>query len=431
MKVLSRMGAILLGIVVVGFALIGVLTTLRGTPVSRVRAIGDARPPAVGDPLFEPTAELLTETPLEDGNRVQLLLNGDETYPALWRDLRGARHSITVQSYYTQPGRMADTLSAILRERARAGVRVLFLVDAFGSQDLPDEYFDALRSAGVRTAVFRPIRWYSLDKAQHRFHVRGVVIDGRIGYTGGFGIDDKWWGDGLREGEWRETNVRFTGPAVMQLQGTFASAWTEATGILLTGDLFFPPAAWASTGTRVAGLLHSDAGIGSTSAARFLALSIAGARRTLYISNSYFIPDDDFVDLLRRADRRGVDVRILTAGPKTDVPLTRWAGRARYAELLEAGVRIWEYQPAMMHAKTLVADGLWSTVGGMNFDNRSLALNDESNLLVLDAEFGAELQRVFVADLRHAREIRLDRFRERPWTDRVREWGASLLSRLL
>ncbi len=169
-----------------------------------------------------------------------------------------------------------------------------------------------------------------------------------------------------------------------QLQATFASGWAEASGELITGDVFFPPQSFAEVGPVRAALLHSVPTVGSTPAERFLALSISGARRTLYISNSYFVPDDDFRDLLVRAAKRGVDVRVLTAGDKSDVKTTLYAGRARYPELIEGGVRIYEYQPTMMHAKTFVVDGVWSTVGSLNFDNRSLVFNNESNLVALD-----------------------------------------------
>jgi cardiolipin synthase len=226
--------------------------------------------------------------------------------------------------------------------------------------------------------------------------------------------------------------VRFEGPAVAQLQSAFAAAWAEANGDLLTGDLFFPRATFKQVaGPTQAGLLFTAPTSGSTPAERFLALSIAGARRTLYISNSYFVPDDDFRELLVHAAKRGVDVRVLTAGPETDVKTTWYAGRARYEELLRAGVRIYEYIPTMMHAKTMVVDTLWSTIGSMNFDNRSLAFNNESNLVMLDATLGAQLHRTFLEDLRYSKEIRLDEFRRRPWTMKAMEKGASLLSRVL
>jgi cardiolipin synthase len=286
----------------------------------------------------------------------------------------------------------------------------------------------ALRRAGVTVVPFRPLRLSTLYVLQNRSHVRGIVIDGRVGWTGGFGIDDKWLGDGRTNGAWRETNVRFEGPAVRQLQAAFAAAWTEATGVLVSGRATVDR---YEDGVKTAGLLYASPTLGSTAAERFLALSIAGARKTLYVTNAYFAPDENFVALLAQAARRGADVRLLVAGPRTDVRLARTAGRARYDRLLTAGVRIYEWQPSTLHAKTLVVDGLWSSVGTMNFDNRSLALNDEVTLMVLDPEFGRRMDTIFLADLRHAREITAEQFRQRPWTERVGEWGANLITRLL
>ncbi|HEU4643745.1 MAG TPA: phospholipase D-like domain-containing protein [Gemmatimonadaceae bacterium] len=429
---ITRILRALLWLLLFVFAFIGVEYTTRGTPLSRVSAIGDhGGPPGAADSLFERTMELFTGITLDPGNRVEVLANGDETYPRLWRDLRSARQSITLQMYYCKPGRMADTLKAIISEQARRGVRVLFLHDAFGSQNLTDGYLDSLRAAGVKVAIFRPVHWYSLHKAQSRSHIRVVVVDGRIGYTGGFGIDDKWFGDGHSADEWRDTNVRFTGPAVAQLQATFAAGWVEATGQLLTGDLFFPHEPPQPGAVQLAALFHSAPTIGSTPAERYLALSIAGARKTLYITNSYFVPDDDFRNLLERAARRGVDVRVLTAGQKTDVKVTLWAGRDRYPDLLDAGVKIYEYQPTMMHAKTLVVDGVWSSIGTMNFDNRSMVFNDESNLLVLDPDVGARMDSLFLDDLRYSKEIEAKQFERRGVGEKIMERGATLLSRVL
>lgn len=426
--------AVGLGILLLLFAFIGIEYSLRGTPLSRVTAVGDsAGPPEVADSLFGRTIALFTGTPLQPGNDVQILVNGDGTYPLLWRDLRAARESVTLQLYYCKPGRMADTLAEIITERARSRVRVLLLLDAFGSEGLGDDYLAGLRAAGVRVASFRPVHWYALHKAQHRSHIRVVVVDGRIGYTGGFGIDDKWFGDGHSPGAWRDTNTRFTGPAVAQLQATFIAGWVEATGQLITGDLFFPPepARAHDSGAQLAALFHSAPTIGSTPAGRFMALTISGARQRLYIANSYFVPDEDLVEMLTRAARRGVDVRVLTAGDKTDVQMTRWAGRGRYQRLLEGGVRIYEYQPTMMHAKTLVVDGLWSSIGTMNFDNRSMVFNDESNLLVLDPAVGATMDSLFLADLEYSSEITLPDFALRGIVARARENFADALSRLL
>jgi cardiolipin synthase len=424
-------GLIAGGLLLFGFSCVGLLYLTRGTPVSSVRTFGQAPPPSVIDPLFRRTIDLLAGMTMQDGNDVEVLVNGDNTYPRLWADLKSARHTITLQMYYCNPGKVADTLKEILIDRARAGVRILFLQDAIGSQNLTEEWQDSLRAAGVQVGIFRPPRWYQLDKAGHRSHIRVVVIDGHIGYTGGFGIDDKWLGDGRTNGSWRDTNVRFLGPSVMQLQAAFAAGWAEATGELITGQLFFPIEEFQSDGDDFGALLHMAPTIGSTPAERFLALSIEGARRTMYISNSYFVPDDDFRRMLVAAAKRGVDVRILTASDKTDIKTTWYAGRKRYEELLEGGVRIFEYAPSMMHAKTFVIDGIWSTVGTMNFDNRSLAYNDESNLVAFDRRVGAVMDSIFLDDIRHATEITLEEFRRRPWHQKVFESGASVISRLL
>jgi len=427
--VLVGAAALLVG----ALSLIGLRYLTRGTPVASVSGVdGNRELPKTDDELFCKSIELLTGTTLELGNHAELCLNGDGTYERLFADLAGARGTITLQMYYCQPGKIADRFAEVMRARAKAGVRILFLLDAFGSAKLTEEYLDSLRAAGVHVAKFRPVNWYALEKAYARSHIRVVVIDGRIGYTGGFGMDDKWLGDGRHEDQWRDTNVRFTGPAVQQLQATFATGWAEATGELLTGSELFPPQSEdIANGSMRAALLHTAPTIGSTPAERLLALSIAAARHTLYITNSYFVPDDDFVRLLGEAAKRGVDVRVLTPGELNDVKSTWYAGRAQYEKLLESGVRIFWYQPAMIHAKAFIVDGCWASIGTMNFDNRSLAFNDESNLLVLDDGFGGLVREMFVDDLTRSKEVTLEEFRRRPRTERMLEWGASRLARVL
>jgi cardiolipin synthase len=429
-------------LLVLALSLIGLRYLTRGTPVADVSGVdGNRELPKTSDELFETSIELLTGTTLTSGNHAELCLNGDGTYDRLFADLSAAKSTITLQMYYCQPGKVADRFGEIMRERARAGVRVLFLLDAFGSAKLTEEYLQSLCDAGVEVARFRPVKWYQLEKAYARSHIRVVVVDGCIGYTGGFGMDDKWLGNGRHPDQWRETNVRFTGPAVLGLQATFATGWAEATGELLTGPKLFPE--WVdddadeaddaddAAGAMRAALLHTAPTVGSTAAERLLALSIAAARHTLYITNSYFVPDDDFVRLLREAAGRGVDVRVLTPGKLNDVKSTWYAGRAQYERLLEGGVRIFWYQPSMIHAKAFVVDGCWASIGTMNFDNRSLAFNDESNLLVLDEGFGGAVREMFLDDLTRSTEVTLEEFRRRPRTDRLLEWGASRLARVL
>jgi cardiolipin synthase len=425
MKWVKRLGLLFVGLVLVVFALMGYLYATRGTPTRSVYALGDPLgPPAIGDTSFLHSVELLTKTDLETGHHIEPLFNAAGTYPRLWQDLRAAQHSITLQLYYCKPGALADSLKHVLIDRARAGVRTLVLLDAFGAQDLSEAYQDSLRSVGVRVAHFRSVKWYSLHKAQHRSHIRVVVIDGVVGYTGGFGLADQWL-------KWRETNVRFTGPAVRQLQAAFSAAWAEATGELLTGRRAFGLAAATDTGGVLAGLLHAEPAVGSTTAERFLALTVTAARKTLFVTNAYFVPDDDFRRMLRSAARRGVDVRVLTAGKETDVKIVRLAARRRYQELLRDGVRIYEYRPTMVHAKTIVADGVWSTIGTMNFDNRSLALNDESNLLIHDSATAAILERRFLNDLHHSDEIKLREFAKRSIFSKALERVASGAAKIM
>ena len=409
-------------------ALIGFLHLTRGTAVRHVRGVGpEGIPIAVSEPQFPLNVAMLTGASLSAGNRVEVALNGDGTYPRLWDDLRAARESITLQLYYGASGRMAKNLEQILLDRAKSGVRVLVLYDAFGTVDMPVEHRDALRAGGVLVEPFRPLRLSTLHLAQNRSHVRGVVIDGRVAWTGGFGIDDKWFGDGRTNGSWRETNVRFEGPAVRQLQAAFAAGWAEATGVLVTGR----GALTEYEDGVAAGLLHASPTLGSTAAERFFALSIGAARKTLYITSAYFAPDRNFIDLLIAADKRGVDVRILTAGGQTDVNIVRLAGRAWYTTLLAGGVRLYEWQPSTLHAKTFVVDGEWATIGSMNFDNRSLALNDEATLMVRDGPMGQQMDRMFLDDLRSAQEITTEGFSQRSWFQRIAEHAANLITRLL
>ena len=414
---------LVLGIVGGVLALIGLLDAVKGTPVKHVLGFGNGHIPSVHDENFETSMELATRTELVPGNRAEYFWNGDQTYPRLFADLRAAKASITILLYYNKDGKMAEILAEILTERAQAGVDVLFLYDAWGTS-WKGEYIARLRRMGVRIEKFRPISIQAINSLNHRSHIRVVCVDGRIGWTGGFGIDDKWFGGGRAHDEWRDTNVRFTGPAVSQLQSAFTSCWAETTGDLLVGERLYPVNDENAAGDgdgMIAGVLHGSPSVGSTEAERFFALSIAAAKEKLYITNSYFVPDRDFRRLIADAARRGVDVRVLTVSEKGDVKSTWYAGRARYEELLSAGVRIFEYQPTMMHAKTIVVDGRWSGVGSMNADNRSLSFNEETVFLALSEGAASTVERHFLDDLEHSKEIRLAEFRERGNWERLKE----------
>jgi cardiolipin synthase A/B len=413
-------------------ALLGAFYFTKGTPIRRVRAVsGRAETPAPDEELFCEIAEEHLDTVLEEGNELEVLFDGDGVYPRLWEDLRAASELIVWQVFWHKPGRLSDELGEILRERARSGVTVLLLRDAYGSWGVPGEYWRALAAAGVEIADYRPYRPSQLYKAPQRSHARCVVIDGEIGYTGGFAVADEWLGDGRSAGQWRDTTVRFRGPAVRHLTAAFAANWGEATGELLIGEQLFPESVLERRGTTRAGLVYAAPSLGSTDGERLWALSLAAARESFYLTTAYFVPEPGMRAFLCRAARRGIDVRVLTPGAHTDKPSTWWAGRKHYEELLEAGVRLYEYRPTMVHAKTMVVDRTWAGVGSLNFDNRSLALNDEVMLVASDRRIAAVLHDRFLADIELADELSLDQVRHRGLPARLREHGWALVARLL
>lgn len=424
---------LIIGALLLFFSVVGILYLTRGNPVSCVRVLGSKESgPDVRKDEFRRLVETHVNTTFLDENVLEVHTNGD-VYPRLFDDLRSAEKLITWHVFWFKPGKLADQLRAVLEERARAGVKVLLLRDAWGSLGRGwGDYWDSLKAAGVEVATFRPLRWNTIYKFQQRSHTRTVVIDGKVGWTGGFSISDEWLGDGRHEDQWRDTSVRIDGPSAAQLQSAFAADWAEACGALIVGDDAFPREVYdREEGSGFAGLFYSAPSIGSTDAERYFALSIAGAQQTLYITNAYFIPDDDFRHLLKEAAGRGVDVRVLTPGGNTDKKAVWYCGRRRYEELIEGGVRIYEYKPTMVHAKTLVADRVWSSIGTVNFDNRSMSLNDEVALLMHDRAIGEELHRIFLEDIEHATEIDLDEFRKRGPVGRFLEYFCYIVVRLL
>ncbi|MGH9456228.1 MAG: phospholipase D-like domain-containing protein [Thermoanaerobaculia bacterium] len=418
---ISTVLVVVLLLVFAFFAFVLAQYVMRENRVGRVRTIGspDGRLSA-GNEQFRETFQLLTATKLYPGNEVEVLFNGSETYPRLFDDLRAAKELITWHVFWLRPGRLADELADILIERAKSGVKIFFLMDAFGSKGFTDDYGARLRAAGIEVAVFRPFHWRLLYKVQQRSHVRAVLIDGRVGWTGGFGIDDRWDGDGRHPGQWRDTNVRVRGPAVDQLQASFVAAWAETMGEMLVGGGLFH-ADDEPEGDVTCGLVYTQPALGTTQGERYFVLSISAAQERLWITSPYFIPDDDFRELLYAAAERGVDVRILTPGANNDKTSVMYASRSHYRQLVEKGIRIWEYEPTMVHAKTLVADSVWFSVGTINFDNRSVMLNDEVTLVGWDERIGATLEQAFAGDLEHAREVTVEEVARYSLMERVKQ----------
>jgi cardiolipin synthase len=371
----------------------------------------------LGEASFFPTLEAYTATPIVAGNRVEILLNGEEIFPAMIRAIRSARRTVTYAQYYWEEGPVARAMAEALAERCRAGVGVKVLLDGFGTLGMPAEHVELMSRSGCHLATFRPLTPWSWPRANYRNHRRVLVVDGRVGFTGGSGISRKWMGNGRIENHWRDTDVQVHGPVVEYLQGAFAENWLEATGMVLGGDAYFPRPQRAGGETYAQVVRSSPAG-GSFAMYTMFLLAIASARRSIMISNPYFVPDDRMTEVLQKAVKRGVKVTVLVPGA-IDHNLVRQASRGKYGEMLRAGIEIYEYQAALLHAKTMVVDGVWTTIGSTNLDNRSFALNDELNLIAYSPQVGRQLERVFAEDLAHARRVEYGRWSRRGIVDRV------------
>ncbi|MES2639791.1 MAG: phospholipase D-like domain-containing protein [Myxococcota bacterium] len=378
----------------------------------------------VEDTVFRRSIGALLGPPLLPGNRVTLLVNGDSFYPSMLEAIRAAERTITLETYMMWSGRIASTFVEALTNRALAGVRVHVTLDWFGSRKLGEDVRARMRAAGIELALYRPPTWGNLLRFDQRTHRRILVVDGRVGFAGGMGITDVWTGNAQGPGHWRDTAVRVEGPVVAQLQGAFVDNWVETTGSLLHGDAYFPEL--PQRGDVVAQAFWSSPHEGNYNARVMYHLSIASAKRTIRLANAYFVPDRLMMRTLLDARARGVAVELLVAGP-TDIPLTRWAGRLRWGKLLTAGIRIFVYQAAVLHAKTMVVDDLWSTVGSANVDRLSLRLLDEVNVNVLDPRVAAEHVAIFEQDKSQSIEVTLDGWRNRSWFSRAKEWFAGLL----
>jgi cardiolipin synthase len=359
----------------------------------------------VGEPAFMRALEAHTMGGLIDGNRVDLLLNGDEIFPAMLTAIRGATTTITFANFVYEKGRVAQDMAEALAERCRAGVGVNILLDAVGSGDMPRQFRDMWRAAGCHFAFYHPLNPFTIRRLNHRNHRRILVVDGRVGFTGGTGIGEKWTGDGRREGYWRQTDVRVEGPIVRFLQAAFAENWRDTTAQLLGGDAYFPPP--VRRGEVAAQSVKSSGASGAAEAYLLFHLAVDSARSSIYITNPYYVPDDSLAEAIARAARRGVDVSVITAGVVGTIPdrLVRQASHAHFGRALEAGAKIYEYGPAFMHAKTMVVDGQWVSIGSANLDNRSFALNDELNLVFMDRALAAKMTEIFRQDLKHTRQV--------------------------
>ena len=390
---------------------------------AKVISVQELPPITLGESTFFPTIEAHTDAPIVAGNRIEVLLNGD-TFPVMLRDIKAAKSTITFAQYLFEGGDLAREFAEAFAERCRAGVKANILLDSHGSGKTPADILALMRDAGCLVEFFRRVEapaiifpWKLLDY-NYRSHRRILVIDGRVGFTGGYGIADTWQGDGRTDKHWRDTNARIEGPVVKFLQASFAESWLETTAIAIGGEGYFPRL--EPVGKLPAQIVSSSPAGGSFQNYMLFLLSINSARNSILITNPYFIPDPVMTEALLKAVSRGVRVAVLAPG-KIDSRLTYVASRSHYGKLLRSGVEIYEYQAALMHAKTMVVDGIWATIGSTNFDNRSFALNQELNLTVYDGGITQRLEEIFREDLKHAKKITYEEWKSRSVFERIWE----------
>jgi len=380
---------------------------------------------ATRDLAFLQTMHALTGAPLSPDNRVEILKNGVQIFPSMLAAIRAARKTINLEFYIYWDGQIGRQFAEALAERARAGVAVKVILDAVGSAGMSQSLIDFMHRNGIDLEWYHPIRWYTLSRANHRTHRKLLLVDGEIGFVGGVGIADEWLGDADSKHHWRETVARVEGPVVAQMQFAFMDNWVKSRGELLTGLDYFPPL--GPRGSHVAQVIKSSPSEGSSTVKLMYIVSIVSATKSICIASAYFVPDRDTIRALEGAVRRGVEVKVIVPGEHVDVPVARQASRWHYDLLLRRGIRIFEYQPTMMHAKTMVVDGIWTTIGSSNFDDRSFRLNDEVNVNVYDEGVAAEMERMFYEDLAKSEEITGRKWRRRPWLERIKERLAGTL----
>jgi cardiolipin synthase len=378
---------------------------------------------AITDPGFQNSLQAFTGAPIIGDNKVEILLNGNETFPAIIDAIRTAQKTVTFEAYIFRKSDVADQIIQAFVERCKVGVRVAVLLDAHGSSEVPTNYIDALRSAGCRVVPdFRPLRFWQPRRSNLRNHRRIVVVDGRIGFTGGYGIDEMWMGDGRTKGRWRETNVRLEGPIVQQLQAAFSEHWLEATGELLGGQEFYPypPIAVVDVPIRAQVVVSNPTRDNFALYALFLQ-AVSSAERSILISTPYLLPGEQMTRALFEAVQRGVQVTVLVPAVIREALieyLVQESHREGFGELLHRGLQLYEYEPALLHTKTMVIDGIWATVGTANLDNRSMGMNDELNVVLYDDTVARRMEKTFLEDLAHARKIIPEHLGRRGWFSR-------------
>ena len=371
------------------------------------------------DPQFRREMAVMLGPGIVPGNQVVDLENGDGIFPAMLDAIHSAKKTITFETYIYWSGAIGQEFADALSERARAGVAVKLMIDWAGSIKMEDAMLEQMRAAGVEVHQYRPLRWYNLGRLNNRTHRKLLVVDGRVGFTGGVGIADQWGGHAQDADHWRDMHFRIEGPVVAQMQAAFNDNWIKTTGEVLNGGDYFPPLQRA--GDMDAHMFVSSPTGGSESMHLMYLMAIAAAERSIDLQAAYFVPDDLIIKALLAARHRGVRVRVNLPGKHIDSETVRLASKAHWGELLLAGVEIHEYQPTMMHNKLLIVDGEMTSVGSTNFDVRSFRLNDEASLNVYDPAFAARMTEVFEADLKPTVRYTYQMWKRRPLKEKLVE----------
>ncbi len=366
---------------------------------------------AVQDAQFLRSMGQLLGPAILSGNEVKALHNGDQIFPAMLDAIRAAQKSITFETYIYWSGDIGQQFSDALCERAESGVRVHVLLDWVGTGRIDGKYLDQMKAAGVELERYHRPRWYTITRMNNRTHRKLLVVDGRIGFTGGVGIADEWSGNAQSAEHWRDSHFQLKGPAVAQMQAAFNDNWIRTRAEVLYGEDYFPEL--HEVKHSLAQVFKSSIDEGSESVRLMYLLSIASATKDLRLQAAYFVPDDLSLETLVAARKRGVNVEIIVPGPVMDEKFVQCASRSRWGDLLDVGVQIYEYQPTMYHCKVMIVDGVWVSVGSTNFDDRSFRLNAEANLNIFDATFAAEQLKVFEEDKRHSRLMVRAEFKNR------------------
>jgi cardiolipin synthase len=380
---------------------------------------------SVEDPRFLHVMGVLLGPPVTEGNGYEVLLNGDEIFPAMLDAIAKAKRSVDFETYIYWSGDIGDRFADALAERARAGVKVHVVLDWVGSSKMEQALIDRMKEAGVEIEKYHPPNWSHLGRLNNRTHRKLLVVDGRVGFTGGVGIAEKWEGHAQDPDHWRDTHFNVEGPVVAQMQAVFMDNWIKSTGRVLHGDAYFPPLERAGDG--LAQVFSSSPSGGSESMELMYLLAITSAARTVRLSSSYFVPNELALKAITGALARGVKVQIVTPGEHTDTETVRSASRATWGRLLQAGAEIYEYGPTMYHCKVLIVDEFLVSTGSTNFDNRSFRLNDEANLNIYDRAFARRQVEIFDADRAQSHRVTLAEWEARPWKERMAERLASVL----